>query len=411
MAPRLQIQPRSLLKQPRTQAKSSRACICTLKRDQIPMGLLDDYLNISPAHFAHIPSSRLSLSVFNDALPPFSHPLTTQEQKASLIARLKPFEVLSTMRERTSFPASLLEELPNLKLILATGTQFETFDLAAARKLGITVAAAPGKGRVDGKTLPGRVVSPKLDIKKGGSHPATQHAWALILALARNVATDDAVVKRAQPSVDSTWQTGLAKGLTGSTLGVVGLGRLGAAVGRIASLAFGMRVVCWSENITQEKADRKAEEMGLGIYGPDGSRTFRAVSKEDLFREADVVSMHYVLSERSRGLVGERELGVMKSNALIVNTSRGALIDENALYEALCEGRIGGAALDVFDLEPLPVDSRWRSMEWGFNGRSRLLLTPHMGYVEDGIMHTWYEETAENLERYLDEREILHRIN
>ncbi|KAJ5273147.1 D-3-phosphoglycerate dehydrogenase [Penicillium angulare] len=375
------------------------------------MGLLDDYLNISPAHFAHIPSSRLSLSVFNDAIPPFSHPRTTQEQKTSLITRLKPFEVLSTMRERTPFPASLLEELPNLKLLLATGTQFETFDLTAARKLGITVAAAPGKGRVDGKTIPGRAVSPKLDIKKGGSHPTTQHAWALILALARNVATDDAVMKCAHPVVDSTWQTGLAKGLTGSTLGVVGLGRLGAAVGRIAALGFGMRVVCWSENLTQERADRKAEEMGMDIYGPDGTRTFRAVSKDELFREADVVSLHYVLSERSRGLVGEREIGAMKSNALLVNTSRGALIDEDALYEALSEGRIGGAALDVFDLEPLPVDSRWRSKDWGFNGRSRLLLTPHMGYVEDGIMHNWYEETVENLERYLDGKEILHRIN
>lgn len=374
------------------------------------MGLLDDYLNISPPHFAHIPSSKLSLTVFNEALPPFSHPLTTEEQKASIITKLRPFSVLSTMRERTSFPAALLQELPNLKLLLATGTQFETFDLSAARELGITVAAAPGKGRVDGKRLPGRTVTPKLDIKMGGSHPATQHAWALILALARNVATDDAVIKRLQPRTSSIWQTGLAKGLTGTTLGVVGLGRLGAAVARIGALAFGMKILCWSENMTQDKADRKATEMGLSVLQPDGSHTFQVASKGELFSCADVVSLHYVLSERSRGIVGDRELGAMKQSALIVNTSRGALIDEAALYQALNEGKIGGAALDVFDLEPLPADSEWRSAHWGFEGRSRLLLTPHMGYVEDGIMNTWYEETAENLERYLDGKVILHRL-
>jgi len=374
------------------------------------MGVLDDYLNIAPAHFAHI-LPRLSLTIFNDALFPYTHPCTTPEQKEAIIARLSPFSILSTIRERTPFPASLLRKLPNLKLLLATGTQFETFDLTTARELGITVVAAPGKGRVDGKTLPGRVKSPKLDIRQGGSHPTTQHAWALILALARNVAADDAVMKRAYPNVSGTWQTGLAKGLTGTTLGVIGLGRLGAAVARIGSLAFGMRVVCWSKNLTQEKADRKAEEMGLNVHQPDGSRTFRAVGKEELLGEADVISLHYVLSERSRGVIGEQELKRMKESALLVNTSRGALIDEAALYTALQTGRIGGAALDVFDLEPLPVDSPWRSTDWGSAGRSRLLLTPHMGYVEEGIVHTWYEETAENLERWLDGQEVLHQLN
>lgn len=373
------------------------------------MGILDDYLNITPPHFAHIPSSKLSLTVFNDALPPYSHPLTTAEQKQTLINRLKPFTVLSSMRERTQFPAALLRKLPNLKLLLATGTQFETFDLDAARELGITVAAAPGRGRVDGKTLDGRS-SPRLEIKKGGSHPTTQHTWALILALARNVAADDAVMKRAYPGIASSWQTDLATGLTGMTLGVVGFGRLGSAVARIGSLAFGMKVVCWSENLTQEKADRKAEEMGLKAYDGNGDPVFRAVRKEELFRSADVISMHYVLSERSRGLVAERELELMKKSALLVNTSRGPLVDQNALYEALQTGRIAGAALDVFDLEPLPVDSVWRSTDWGFNGKSRLLLTPHMGYVEEGIMHTWYEETAENVERWLDGKEVYHQL-
>jgi phosphoglycerate dehydrogenase-like enzyme len=217
-------------------------------------------------------------------------------------------------------------------------------------------------------------------------------------------------MKRAYPGVASSWQTGLATGLTGMTLGVVGFGRLGSAVARIASLAFGMKVVCWSENLTQEKADRKAEEMGLKAYDGNGDPVFRAVRKEELFRSADVISMHYVLSERSRGLVAERELELMKKSALLVNTSRGALVDQNALYEALQKGRITGAALDVFDIEPLPVDSVWRSTDWGFNGKSRLLLTPHMGYVEEGIMHTWYEETAENVERWLDGKEVYHQL-
>ena len=374
------------------------------------MAVLDDFLGIANTHFAEIPSKTLSVTIFNHALPAYGHPGTTQSQRQAVVDCLKPFTIISTMRERTPLPADLLRQLPNLKLLLATGTQFETFDLAAARELGIIVAAAPGKGRTDGKLTGHRPARPKLDIKKGGSHPTTQHAWALILALARNVANDDAVMK--DPSRKG-WQTQLAQGLTGATLGVVGLGRLGAAVARIGALAWGMKVICWSENLTQEKANQKAEEMGLRVVGggPEpAAPTFRAVSKEELFQNADVVSLHYVLSERSRGIVGAKELQLMKDSALLVNTSRGPLIDEAALYDTLKHGKIGGAALDVFDIEPLPAESPWRSREWGHGGRSNLLVTPHMGYVEDGIMHTWYEETAENVERWLEEQEILHRL-
>ncbi|KAI1080034.1 glycerate dehydrogenase [Whalleya microplaca] len=368
------------------------------------MVILDDYLEIAKEHFSHIPPSQLSITTFSDALPAFNHPQTSQSSRKAIIDRLKPFTVISSMRERTPFPADLLQELPNLKLLLATGTQFESFDLAAAKRLGISVVAAPGRGRTDGKG-PTR---PKLDIKKGGSHPTTQHAWALILALARNVAADDAALKADK----GRWQSQLARGLTGTTLGVVGLGRLGAAVARIGSLAWGMRVICWSENLTQEKANQKAEEVGLPAYGgnPLDSKapTFTAVSKNELFKTADVVSLHYVLSERSRGIVGAEELAQMKGSALLVNTSRGPLINSEALYTALCSGSIRGAALDVFDIEPLPADSLWRSNKWGTDGRSNLIITPHMGYVEDGIMHTWYEETAENLERWLKGDELLH---
>ncbi|KAF3018416.1 hypothetical protein E8E14_003354 [Neopestalotiopsis sp. 37M] len=374
------------------------------------MVVLDDYLDIATPHFSHIPSSQLSLTTFKHALPPFSHPSTSDAERESIIAQLKPYTVISSMRERTSFPGDLLRSLPNLKLLLATGTQFETFDLSTASSQGITVAAAPGRGRTDGRAshIPPR---PKLDIKQGGSHPATVHTWAMLLALARNVAADDAAMKGS----GKAWQTGLATGLTGATLGVVGLGRLGAAVARIATLAFGMRVVCWSENLTQEKADRMAREVGLPAAGgcavDPAASTFKAVSKAELFETADVVSLHYVLSERSRGIVGQSELESMKSSALIVNTSRGPLIDQDALYNVLSQGKIRGAALDVFDLEPLPADSPWRSTEWGTGGRGRLLITPHMGYVEEGIMHTWYEETAENVERWLRGEEVLHRLN
>ncbi|KAK7745182.1 hypothetical protein SLS62_009895 [Diatrype stigma] len=385
------------------------------------MAILDDYLNIAPPHFAHIKPSELSITTFNDALPAFYHPATSESDRRALIERLQPYTIISSMRERTAFPGALLRALPNLRLLLATGTQFETFDLAAAAELGIRVAAAPGRGRTDGGRLGvrGRTARPqqKLDIKKGGSHPTTQHAWALILALARNVAADDAALKSAAAAGSgggAKWQTRLATGLTGATLGVVGLGRLGAAVARIGSLAWGMRVVCWSENLTQERADQKAEEVGLSAFGggsAGAAPTFEAVSKEELFATADVVTLHYVLSERSRGIVGAAELARMKDSALLVNTSRGPLIDDGALYEALEGGRIRGAALDVFDVEPLPADSPWRSTAWGTGGRSNLIITPHMGYVEEGIMHTWYEETAENVERWLAEKELLHRLN
>ncbi|XXH01510.1 hypothetical protein Hte_007870 [Hypoxylon texense] len=374
------------------------------------MAILDDYLDIAKPHFSHISPDKLSITAFHESLPAFNHPRTSDSSRRAIVDRLKPFAIISSMRERTPFPRELLRELPNLKLLLATGTQFETFDLAAAAELGISVAAAPGRGRTDGKPSH-RPARPRLDIKKGGSHPTTQHAWALILALARNVAADDAAMK----GPAKAWQSQLAFGLTGTTLGVVGLGRLGAAVARIGALAWGMRVVCWSENLAQDKANRKAEEVGLPAYGgnpldPDAP-TFAAVTKDELFASADVISLHYVLSGRSRGIVGAKELDRMKESALLVNTSRGPLIDDTALYDALENGRIRGAALDVYDVEPLPDDSPWRSTAWGTQGRSSLIITPHMGYVEDGIMHTWYEETAENLERWLRGEALLHRLN
>jgi lactate dehydrogenase-like 2-hydroxyacid dehydrogenase len=377
----------------------------------VKVAILDDYHNIAAKHFSNIDSSKVSLTTFNDTLPAFTHPKTTDADRKALIDRLKPFSVLSTMRERTPFPSDLLRELPNLKVILATGTQFETFDLKTAKALGIQVVAAPGKGRTDGKGS-GRSARATIDIKKGGGHPTTQHAWALILGLARNIANDDAVIKG--KGVVSGWQTELAIGLQGKTLGLVGFGRIGALVARVGLLAWGMKVLAWSENLTQEKADQLAEEVGLpvtggGIAGED-EKTFRVVSKEELFKGSDVISLHYVLSARSRGIVGAKELAWMKPSGLLINTSRGPLIDDDALLETLRNGRIRGAALDVFDIEPLPANSPWRSEKWDETGKSRVLLTPHMGYVGEETLQTWYEETAENLERYIDGQELLHSI-
>jgi phosphoglycerate dehydrogenase-like enzyme len=377
----------------------------------VKVAILDDYHNIAAQYFSEIDSDKVSITTFSDTLPAYTHPKTSDAERKALIDRLKPFSVLSTMRERTPFPGELLRQLPNLKLILATGTRVETFDLKTAKESGIQVVGAPGKGRTDGK---GSDVSarPSIDIKKGGGQPTTQHAWALILALARNVAADDAVVKGkgAAPG----WQTELAINLQGKTLGLVGFGRIGALVARVGILAWGMKVVAWSANLTQEKADHLAQDVGLpvtggGIAGED-EKTFNVVSKEELFKTSDVVSLHYVLSARSRGIISTQELEWMKPSALLINTSRGPLIDEAALLDSLRSGRIGGAALDVFDIEPLPADSAWRTENWEEQGKSRVLLTPHMGYVAEDTLRTWYEESAENLERYIEGKELLHPL-
>jgi lactate dehydrogenase-like 2-hydroxyacid dehydrogenase len=370
---------------------------CSTIRPKHPsLAIIDDYLNTSAPHFGNISPSQLEITTFNDTIVPINVAETTR-----LAERLRPFDLISTVRERTAFPGSLLHQLPNLKLLLATGTHFEMFDLAAARKLGIAVVSAPGLGRTD-QTGPARP-----NIKMGTVHPTTQHTWALILALVRNVAADDAVLK-----AGTGWQSGLATGLPGLTLGTVGLGRLGAAVARVAHLAWGMRVVCWSENLTQQKADQMAVAVGLPPDdGIDGGKTFRAVNKEELLCSADIVSMHYVLSDRSRGIIGAKELERMKPSAWLVNTSRGPLIDQDALVDTLERGRIRGAALDVFDIEPWSLTSPWRRVNyWGLDGRSALLTTPHMGYVDEGLMNTWYAETAENVERWVQGQVVLHRI-
>ncbi|RDL42371.1 putative glyoxylate reductase [Venustampulla echinocandica] len=359
----------------------------------IMVAVLDDYQDISAAHFEYLKPT-FQFTAFEHTLPPYDHPCTSESAKNELVERLRPYTVISSMRERTAFPEVLLKQLPNLKLLLTTGTRNRSIDMVAAQTLGIKVTGALGSGGPNAPSLTGK--------KRKGPDSTTQHTVALVLGIARNIAHDHAVVKA------GGWQTGVATGLSGKTFASLGLGKLGVSVAKIMHVAFGMKVVAWSSSLTQDVADEKAEAAGLPTEDDDGEKTFKVVSKEELFRIADVLSVHYVLSERSRGLVGLEDLKLMKKSALFVNTSRGPIVDENALIEVLNEGRLRGAAIDVFDIEPLPKDNEWRTTKWGEDGRSHVLLTPHMGYVEEETMNNWYDEQAENLERWFQGKELLN---
>lgn len=281
------------------------------------------------------------------------------------------------MRERTPFPADLISRLPNLKLLLTTGVRNASLDLKALSQRGIPVAGTGGEGR-----------------RTAGTDSTTEHCIAMILASARNIAQDDLSVK------SGGWQTSCATGLSGKVFGTVGLGRLGVAVARILVQAFGMRVIAWSSNLTQAAADSQAASAGLPVEDANGEKTFRSVSKEELFKTADLVSVHLVLSDRSRGIISSADLSLMKPTSIFVNTSRGPLVVEQDLLDTLEQGRIRAAALDVFELEPLPLDSKWRTTSWGRDGRSQVLLTPHMGYVEEATLDSWYQQHVENIKRW-----------
>ncbi|RMJ25797.1 D-isomer specific 2-hydroxyacid dehydrogenase [Aspergillus sp. HF37] len=341
----------------------------------VNVAVLDDYQNIAPSHFQSL-AARVSLSYFPDTLDP-----RDPAQQHALVQRLLPYHVVVTMRERTPFFAETIAALPNLKLLLTTATRNLALDVDACASRGIPVAGTAGRPT--------------------GVNSTVQHTWAMILGLARHLARDDAAVKRGE------WQgSSLAVNLSGKTLALLGLGKLGSEVGKIAVIAFGMKVIVWSANMTQGRADEQAQAQGL----PAGA--FEVVpTKTDFFQRADVLSIHNVLSERSRSIVGAQDLEAMKRTALVVNTSRGPLIDETALLDVLNAGQIRGAALDVFDTEPLPSDSPWRSTAWGMDGRSEVLLTPHMGYGEEELLHGWYHEMADNLARWLDGQKLQTPMN
>lgn len=271
-----------------------------------------------------------------------------------LVRRLAGFDVVVAMRERTPFPAEVLGRLRDLKLLVTTGMRNAAIDLAAAGRHGVTVC---GTSSVVFST-------PEL-------------TWALILALARHLPEEDRAVR------EGRWQHTLGVGLHGKTLGLLGLGRVGSRVARVG-LAFGMDVVAWSQHLTPERA----AEHGV-----------TAVTKEELLRTANVVSVHLVLSDRTRSLVGAAELALMRPTALLVNTSRGPIVDEAALVDALQRGLIAGAALDVYDREPLPAGHPLTRCP-------NTVLTPHLGYVTREGYEVFYRDAVEDIAAYLAGRPI-----
>ncbi|KAK7522166.1 D-isomer specific 2-hydroxyacid dehydrogenase [Phyllosticta citriasiana] len=350
----------------------------------VTLAVLDDWQDHAPIYLKDITTSDLDISYFPDTIDPKKNP-----QK--LIERLRPFEVISTIRERTPFPREIVTALPNLHLLLTTGMRNLALDLEAFKESEIIVAG----------TKPVQAEPADPDVPKAPAH-TTQHNWALILALANSIPRDDRIVKQ------GGWQNDLPLhvDLGGKTFASLGLGKLGSESAKIAYSVFGMRILAWSVHLTQDEADRHAKECGL----PKGAFQV-APSKEALFKEADILSLHYVLSDRSRGIVGAKELALLKPSALFVNTSRGPLVDEDALYDVLNEGKIRGAGLDVFWDEPLPMDSKWRTTNWGSSeGKSEVILTPHAGYASEKTFRDWWPQTVENLRRYLTGEEIRNRL-
>jgi phosphoglycerate dehydrogenase-like enzyme len=299
------------------------------------VAVLDDYQGVA---LGCADWSELEVEVFPDHLA-----------DDVVVERLAPFDVVVAMRERTPFPRARLERLPNLRLLVTTGMRNAAIDLDAARDNGVLVCGTGSLGP-----------------------PTAELAWALILAVTRHVAEEHAAMRA------GGWQHTIGPELAGHRLGIVGLGRLGArmaAVGR----AFEMEVVAWSQNLTAERA----AEAGAAL-----------VSKEELFATADVVTIHLVLSDRTRGLVGAPELARMKPTAYLVNTSRGPIVDEAALLDALHAGRIAGAGLDVYATEPLPADHPLRRAP-------NTVLTPHIGYVTTGTYEVFYGDAVEDIARWL----------
>ena len=266
----------------------------------------------------------------------------------SLVETLLPFDVIVAMRERTPFPASLLAKLPNLKLLVTTGMRNLAIDMEYARKNNIDVC---GTDMI--------------------SHSTYEHAWALILALSKNITQDNALLH------NGGWQASTSIGLKGKTLAILGLGRLGKEVARIGQ-AFGMNVIAWSQNLTAEKA---AEHQVTWV------------DKHQLFRQADILSIHLLLSDRTRGIVGEQELALMKPEAYLVNTARGPIVDEEALLNVLKNKQIAGAAIDVYEVEPLPIDHPIRKLD-------NAILTGHTGYVVKELYEKAYAQAIENIQAW-----------
>ncbi|HEY2678017.1 MAG TPA: D-2-hydroxyacid dehydrogenase family protein [Steroidobacteraceae bacterium] len=307
----------------------------------VKIAILDDYqgLALKLADWSQL-EKRARIDVFRDHL----------SDPNAVVMRLLPYDVICVMRERTPLRREIIARLPNLKLIASTAPRNASIDMAAAAERGIKV------------------------VHTGySSSPTVELTWALILAGARHLVSEANALRSGQ------WQHTLGEDLSGKTLGILGLGSIGAKVATIA-LAFGMKTIAWSQNLTAEKA------QALGA---------KWTTKEELLSQSDVISIHLVLSERTRGLIGAREFALMKRSARLVNTSRGPIVDEAALLEALAKGRIAGAAIDVYDSEPLPVDHPFRKIP-------NLLATPHIGYVSRGLYERFYRDTVSNIAAWLD---------
>ncbi len=308
--------------------------------------ILDDYQNVAlqVADWSPV-AGDLDIKVFNDSI----------DGSEKVIEALKGFSVVCLMRERTPFPRQVIEAVPDLKLIVTSGMRNAAIDLEAASARNIVVCGTDSPG-----------------------NPTAELAFGLMLELARRIGFENARLK-----AGARWQSTLGIELNGKTLGVIGLGKLGSRVAAIGK-AFGMKVIAWSQNLTEEKC----REAGVAL-----------ATKEELLRKADFVTVHLQLSERTRGLFGAAELALMKSTAYLINTSRGPIVDETALVAALRAGRIAGAGIDVFDIEPLPLDHPLRSLE-------NAVLTPHLGYVTAENYRRFYGQMVEDIRAWLDGKPV-----
>ena len=304
------------------------------------VAILDDYQAVAPelADWNNLPNG-IAVDFFNDHL----------DDADALAERLAEYDIIMGMRERTPFPRSLLERLPNLRCLITTGARNASFDLDAATALGITVCGTPGAGE-----------------------GPTELTWGLIIGLLRRIYDEQSAARQ-----QGKWGIHVGTGLQGKTLALLGLGHIGARVARVGN-AFDMRVIAWSQNLTPERA----AECGAAL-----------VDKDTLFAEADVASVHVRLSDRTHGLVGAREIGLMRPSAILVNISRGPIVDEAALVAALQRNAIAGAALDTFDIEPLPASHPFLTLD-------NVLLTPHIGYVTDDGYRAFYTGVVENIRAF-----------
>jgi phosphoglycerate dehydrogenase-like enzyme len=309
------------------------------------VSILDDYQGVSldMADWAPVKGRGIDIAVER-------FPFVDED---AAVRALYDSEIVAAMRERTPFPKSLIDRLPKLKLLITTGMRNASFDMEALKARGVTVCGTGGPG--------------------GGNEDTAELAWGLILGAARRISEDHAYMRQ------GGWQTRVGHRVAGKTIGLLGLGRLGSAVARVG-IAFGMKAIAWSQNLTAEKAAEQGVER---------------VEKDELFRRSDILSVHLVLSPRSRGLVGVREIGLMKPSAILVNTSRGPICDTDAVIAALKEGRLAYAGFDVYDKEPLPMDHPLRSAP-------NVILTPHIGYVTDENYRSSYPQIVENIMGFLD---------